>query len=407
MKSKLLRIIPLVLLFSTLQWSCANEIDVIGEWKEIPVVYGIFTTFPQGTTNYFRIEKAFLDPNTDAYEIAQRPDSLYYGGNDLEVILYERVNASGYPESFEPIDTLERVDVSTLNLPRDQGIFASSPNYIYVSTVNSPVTNADERYRYYKLVIHNKVSGKTFTQRCIGLKPGNFDNTEESFPDFKVINPARSKPVRWAHKDPISGDWIQDDVRFNWLRPYNGSIYDLSITIKYFEYEVDVNQPGEPEIPGTRVLKEIVWKPARNVVAEGFVENVERFGEYFYQFTEQNGGGVAQEINGSNFYNFLKTNLSEATGTNIRRCLNQTFDIRVDAAGPELSEYIRARNANQNLLGGLFPSDPFSNVEDGFGIFCHKLYVTKLDMNWDADVFEYMRFGEITQNLGFESVGCN
>jgi len=407
MKSILLRLLPLVLICSSLQWSCSNEIDVIGEWKEIPVVYGIFTTAPQGVINYFRIEKAFLDPNTDAFEIAQRPDSLYYGENEIEVLLYERVNASGYPDEFIVIDTLERVDAATLGFQREEGIFSGSPNYIYVSESNAPTTNADERYRYYKLVIHNNVSGRTFTQRCIGLKPGNFDNTEQAYPEFKVINPARSRPVRWAHRDPITDEWIQDDVRFNWLRPYNGTIYDLSIRIEYFEFEVDANQPNEPEIPGTRVLKEITWTPSRNLIAEGNVEKVERFDEFFYEFTEVNGGGVAQEINGANFYNFLKNNLSDITDTNVRRCLSQTFDIRVDAAGPELSEYIRARNSNQNLLGGLFPSDPFSNVEDGYGIFCHKLFVTKLDMNWDSDVFEYMRFGEITQGLGFRDVGCN
>lgn len=409
MKSNFVRFLPFIILCSMLQWGCDNEIDVIGEWKEIPIVYGVFTNFPQGTTNYYRIEKAFLDPTTDAFVVAQRPDSLYYGENEIEVILYERVVGPGYPDAFVAIDTLVRVDAATLGFQREEGVFAGSPNYIYVSDA---VSNSNDYFRYYQLVINNKVTGKTFTQNCMGIKPGNYDYTELSFPNFKVVNPSRSTLIRWVHISPTTGQWIFDDVTFTSFLPYPASIYDLSLIIGYFEFEVDPNQPGEPEIPGTRVYKELTWKPVRNAIGDGEVVKVERFGAYFYEFTnpttpQSDYETVRNELRGENFYNYLKNNLSDVSNTNIRRCMKLTYDIRIDCAGPELSEYITARNSNQNLIGGLFPADPFTNIEDGYGVFTNKLHATKLGMNWHADVFEYMRFGEVTQNLGFRSTGCN
>ena len=128
----------------------------------------------------------------------------------------------------------------------------------------------------------------------------------------------------------------------------------------------------------------------------------------FYSFTKDQGGSVAQELNGENFYNFLASNLSDVvtTGSNIRRCAIK-IDARVDAAGPELSEYIRARNANQNLIGGLFPADPFTNIEEGLGLFSYKFFITRRNYNIEAETFEYLNAGEITRNLGFRNYGCN
>ena len=89
MKLHTLRLSLLCLLTLVIGQSCNNDIDVIGEWKEIPVVYGVFGPQNPGQTaipEYFRIEKAFLDPSTDAFVIAQRPDSLYFGANEIATI---------------------------------------------------------------------------------------------------------------------------------------------------------------------------------------------------------------------------------------------------------------------------------------------------------------------------------
>lgn len=402
--SRLFRNFCAVLMLGTLAAACSNDVDVIGDWKEIPVVYGVFSPIPEDGVNYFRIEKAFLDPNTDAFVVAQRPDSLYYGPNDLEVIVYERTATSNYVA----LDTLERVDANTLGATRDSGIFARTPNYVYAMN-NAPTGNTLDHF--YKMVIKNLVNGKTFTQYCRGITMGEFNVADNTFSLFRFTLPAASRPIRWSHVDPASNNIIFDKVTFNWSQPTNAAIYDLTVVLRYAEFEVDVNATGEPEIPGTRQYKEVIWKAVRNSVAQGETRLTTPFqgqdeNDRFYYFIKTDGGSVAQELNGQNFYQNLAAQLSDVTGTNIRRCAIK-IDARIDAGGPELAEYIRARNANENLIGGLFPADPFSNIEEGFGIFSYKFHIYRRNYNIEDETFEYLSSGEITRDLGFKNYGCN
>jgi len=383
--------------------SCSNKVDVIGEWKEIPVVYAVFSPTPENGDNYFRIEKAFLDPDTDAFVVAQNPDSVYYRADELEVIVYERTATSAY----RILDTLERVDANTLGMVREEGIFDQSPNYVYVMT-ERPIGGSVDRF--YKMVIKNNYTGKIFTQYCKGIAMGDYNVTDNRYSLFSFTLPAQSRPIRWSHIDPGTNENVFDKVTFNWSQPANAAIYDLTVTLRYYEFQVDVNQTGEPELAGTRVEKQVSWKAVRNSQAQGEIRLTNPFNneERFYSFTKDQGGSVAQELNGENFYNFLASNLSDVVtnGSNIRRCAIK-IDARVDAAGPELSEYIRARNANQNLIGGLFPADPFSNIEEGLGLFSYKFFITRRNYNIEDETFEYLNAGEITRNLGFRSYGCN
>ena len=394
--------------------SCKNDVDVIGEWKEIPVVYAIFSplqdTFNGQPLNYFRIEKAFLDPNTDALQIAQRPDSLYYGINELEVVLYEKYVTGPY----RLIDTLQCVDAATLGVTRDPGIFATSPNYVYV--FNAPVF-ANDQDRYYKLVIKNNNSGKTYTQFCRGITIGNFSSSNSSYDNFSFTLPTTprvgqdNRPINWANRNPVStstNPWLLNPVTFNWSQPVNAAIYDLSLIFKYAEFQVDAN---EQEIPGTRVYKDITWKAARNRFPQGETRLTSPFqnDEKFYYFIKSPGGSVATDLFGENFFTFLASNLSDVRNTNIRRCAPQfdVIDARLDAAGPELAEYIRSNNTNQSLIGGLFPADPFSNIQDGFGVFSYKFYIYRRNYDIGAETYEYLYEGAITRNLGFTRSYCN
>jgi hypothetical protein len=395
--------------------SCKNDVDVIGEWKEIPVVYAVFSpiqdTFNGQPLNYFRIEKAFLDPNTSALQIAQRPDSLYYGVNDLEVVLYEKFVTE---TNYRRIDSLICVDAASLGVTRDSGIFASSPNYIYVFDGPVFMNNQD---RFYKLVINNKVNGKTYTQYCRGITAGNFSPSDGTFSNFSFTLPTAprvgqdNRPINWANRNPVTtspNPWLLNPVTFNWSQPTNAAIYDLSLIFKYAEFQVDAN---EQEIPGTRVNKEITWKAARNRFGQGETRLTSPFQneENFYYFIKSPGGSVATDLFGENFFTFLASNLSDVRNTNIRRCAPRfdAIDARIDAGGPELAEYIRANNSNQSLIGGLFPADPFTNIQDGFGVFSYKFHIYRRNYDVGDETFEYLYEGDITRNLGFSRSYCN
>lgn len=397
--------IILLLSATFLLTDCSNEVDVIGDWKEIPVVYAVFGPNPDLGANYFRIEKAFLDPKTDALVIAKRPDSIYYGVNELEVILFEKFRED---TSYRVIDTLEMVDANTIGITRDSGIFATTPNYVYKS--DAQIVGSD-RDRFYKLEIRNKTNGKVFTQFCRGLTMGFYNFGDNAYSCFNISTPSltntAARPINWCIRNPVTNNFEYQEVRFNWLQPKNAAIYDLTIVFKYFEFEVDVNQPGEPEIPNTRVTKELVWKAIKNNIQGGttLMDN-----DKFYLFTPENPVCNSllepQKIAGENFYTFLSSNLSDVSNSNIRRCVNR-IDLRVDAGGPEFAEMLRARNSNQNLIGGLFPSDPFSNIEDGIGIFTYKFHIRKNGYQIGAESIQFLNENESTRKLGFKSTVCN
>lgn len=332
--------------------ACSNDVDVIGEWKEIPIVYGILKT--QDTATYIRIEKAYLPPNTDATQVAQNPDSLYFGASDIDVKLYQ--NGTLFA-------TLNRVDGNLEGYPKDTGIFAQSPNILY-KTTRALSNNAT-----YRLEITSNRTGQVYKA------------TTETINNTSVLitTPSASRAVRWSFFD--NNAHVLNDVKFDWREPDNADIYDLSIDIHYDEYQVDAQ---EQELPNTRESKTLHWKPVTNYIPDGVVE---------------------RQINGEAFYNFIARELSDVTGTGLRRCA-RNMDVFVNMGGEDLALYIRAGAANQGLVGGLFPTAPYTNIENGYGIFSSTYKVSRLAVPFDQDVFLYLKEGDITNKLGFVSVGC-
>lgn len=406
MKRSFLYVVVASIFVSVFSISCSNEVEVIGEWKEIPIVYGVFNPRPiDGSlpTHYFRIEKAFLDPDTDAFLVAQRPDSLYYGENEVDVILYEY--SRGDACNLIVADTLVRVNaVDEGFADRDSGLFAAAPNILYKTT--KTFSNG----QHFQLKIKNNISGKEFSAYTRGIFGNGVDEPNQNYIDFSILSPSLSRALKFVYYSEDVSQWVfNDDIDVAWEEPNNGAIYDLSINFHYDEYEVDNNGA---EVPGSRVDKTITWNPVKNYVREGSVELSERctstnaIYNIFSSSSPNNFSTTRQSINGENFFAFLTTQLSDVSGTNTRRCAGY-IDLRVDCAGPELAEYIQARNDNQNLIGGLFPLDPFSNIEDGYGIFTTKLYVLKKDFVLDVEVLEYLNLPEgITGDLGFVETAC-
>ena len=101
--------------------SCANDIDLTSEWKDIPIVYGLISA--SDSINYIRVEKAFIDNDISALDLAQIPDSLYYDDITVQIKSLDSNN----PATFNFV----RVDGNLEGFVREEGIFANSPNYIY------------------------------------------------------------------------------------------------------------------------------------------------------------------------------------------------------------------------------------------------------------------------------------
>jgi hypothetical protein len=117
--------------------ACNDEIDLTADWKDIPVVYGLIDK--SDDTHYIRIEKVFVDPDRNALEVAEIPDSIYYASLTVELEKLstgQRVN-------------LVRVDGNDIGIPRDTGVFANSPNYLYTFDADDLLLEGQDEVRLH------------------------------------------------------------------------------------------------------------------------------------------------------------------------------------------------------------------------------------------------------------------
>ncbi|MGH1337512.1 MAG: hypothetical protein ACRBFS_15420 [Aureispira sp.] len=347
--------------------SCSNEVDVIGVWKDIPVVYGIMGRLD--SANYIRIERAYLPPNKSALDVAKDVDSLYFDPNELDVEIWMlRPNGDTLPWRFP----ITRVDLRDEGFTREEGIFQHEPAYAYKTR---DWTDSD-----ILLKLHHHKTGNTF-----------YAQTETVRSDQSLIlltptysrNPSR--PFTWRGVDP-SGDEVYNTVVIDVLTSF-ASIYDYKFRFHYDEYEVD----GQGvEVPGTRKDQSIVWRAVGD-------------------FIPSSGGQNKRTVNGESFYRFLGQNLSDVTGTNTRRCAG-ALEVFVVGGAASVRDYVLARKANEGFVGGLYPADPYSNIVGGLGFFATSDILERKDRPADPRMmdmsplsYEHLSTGEFTNMLGFES----
>ena len=365
LKKRRFNYLCLVCVLGLLTWtSCSSELNVIGEWKDIPVVYALLDPV-QDTPTYIRIERVYLPPSQSALEVAQIPDSIYYNPNDIEVLLYE-------DEIL--LDTLVWINLNAVGIDREPGIY-SSVNYAYSTTAAIQGSSA------YRLQINNKVTKKRFSATTQTMSPSN----------YILTSPSTSLPLKWVSYDTLNNTYTLRFIHCNWTIPNSSDnaekVYDLHLDIHYKEYEVDLNVTGEPEIPGTAVCKTLRWTPLSN-----------------YLKYEQ-GGLIRKTLNAESFYRFLARELAPVNSTNTRRCMVD-IDIEVVAGDVELAVYIAHRNSMDNLAAGLYPPSPFSNVNGGLGVFSNKRSTSKTGYALSEKSLEYLLLNEFTANLGFKQTQC-
>ncbi len=187
---------------------CNNDLNVIEDPKDIPIVYGFLSQ--SDSEQYIRVERAFVDATTSALVLANEVDSLYYD-NSLIVEILDEETGEIYP--------LERVDGNVEGFPRDEGAFAREPNYLYkIATSDITINDAHE----YTLQI-NRGEGfdlVTATTTIVGEAR------------FIIPNP-QSITAKLDFQTNMG-------TNFSWGSARNAVLYNLSVGINYVE-----RMPGE------------------------------------------------------------------------------------------------------------------------------------------------------------------
>lgn len=317
--------------------ACTTDFELEGEWKDIPIVYGFISRMD--TAHYIRVEKAFLEPGGNALEIAQNPDSLYYKNVSVQI---ERINSGA-------VFNLERVDGNLEGYPREDGIFATSPNYLYKIKASEIKLNNEEPIR---LIINRGDDKDLITAETVILS------------DMTTSSTSPPNPINMSY---------ERQIRFAWNADFSTRLFDVRLFIHIQESSLD-----DPNRFEERTLE---WILATNL-----------------RRSEDDTERVNIRIQGEEFYRFLASNLDNTTSQN-RFFLG--MDMQITGVGEELQEFLDIAGSNRGITS--FQSIPvYTNLSEGIGLFSSRTKVTRRDIGINAVSLDSLRNGIHTKDLNFQ-----
>jgi hypothetical protein len=266
--------------------SCDNDLDVLEEYTEIPVIYGLIN--PASTTFEIRVQKAFLGAG-NALLMAQETDSTYYNPSTISLYLEKLQFANSTP--FD-------VDTFTVNYNsiKNEGLFTDAGHYVFQLTNTRLNSNFIYRLRFV-----NNVTGKNVT----GIT--------------RIIEPLYQKTltattrVNLADDDPYT-------IRFNSSK--NGKVYGLIMRIRYSETK--------------KLTQAIVTKYLDFPL------------DYVTSRTLTGGEDMEFLINGKSVFQFLGLKIKKDT-TVTRRLQDFKSDFLFTAATDDFYNYIQINNPNNTV----------------------------------------------------------
>jgi len=287
--SKLGKLLIITLCFG----SCKNQIEIAAPWKETIAVYGLLD--PAAAVNYIRIEKAYLDPEGNAFKFANINDSIYPQGLTVKLIVRRNGN---FLDSIFPVLT----DGNAEGIKKDSGLFSSAPNYLYKITDkifdSRLINNGSEDYEYELIVKNNKTgyqcSAKTFTTGLLEpLAPVSSSTNQISISDkstgFLILGYREGRKVKtydmlirfWYTETRQSNPSQIDTLSFDW------PIFQNKPTTSLAGYEQKIS--SVPSYLFYEILKNKL-KPNADILRKGLYCDVEFYGagEDLYTYIQVN-----------------------------------------------------------------------------------------------------------------------
>jgi len=300
------KIFQLYLLFfvSGLMLSCETDFDVIGDYKEVAIVYGLLNQ--NDTIHYLRINKAFLgDGNALTY--AQVADSSSFGA-DIIVVLTEVTPAGAKKEIVFDTVTLSN---------KEAGEFYSPNQLFYFSKEKLNQENT------YELSIKNKKTLELVNAQT------------KLIHDFYLTKPSSgAKTISFKRS-------ITQTMKFSWSNGMNARRYQVKL---YFNYK-------ELTFSGDTLYRRVVW-PFTEVISD----------------KTDGSGTSETSYTHEEFYVVCNNNIpytDAATEETISKRYSSTVDIEVTAIGDEFNTYL---DANAPSTGVLIEKPTYSNITNGFGL---------------------------------------
>ncbi len=238
-------LLSLGLSFALVFSSCNNELDVLTDYTETMVVFGLLN--PTDTVQYIKVNKAFLGEN-DALVMSGFFDSSNYVNNELIVKLHKIVNGN--------ITQTVSLIKETL-VPKPVGVFSSPLQYLYKT--NLPILQDGSEY---KIDITNTVSGLSVTSKTKIVQ------------NFFITNPTSSQTVNFISPVPF---------KIKWTSTNEGRLYDVVLRINYKETYV-----ADPSQVAFKAIDMPLGNQRSTSLTGGEVMTIDFEGESFYRFAGNN-----------------------------------------------------------------------------------------------------------------------
>lgn len=320
----------------TLTTGCRQDFDITTDYVETPVVYGLLDA--SDSIHYVRIQRAFLDTNTSALQVATRFDSIYYP-DVLAVSIRDDSTGQLYP--------FERIEGDSVGLPKSPGIFNNDHNILYrLQAILNPS-------HAYTLQVDHLQQGWRLTSNTILVG------------EIASIVPDAQYVANWqGTTDELIG--------LAWKRTDNALVYDLQAYFDYWEYPNSA--PGDSilhTIPFTLLKASVA-----NLVAPDFIVTHTYATRAFFQ-------EIAAQI--------------PIDTTVVRKA--QQIRFTLSAGGEALGMWVANQQVQQGITAGNNLTT-YTNIEGGIGIFSSRSQES-FTSPIGRRMLDSLQYGQVTRHIGF------
>jgi hypothetical protein len=304
---KWLSLFILSLLFAT---SCDTDVDIIGNYQDITVVYGLLNQVD--SISYIKVNKAFLGEG-NVLLMAQEPDSSSYG-NNLDVKI-EEYDANLHLTKTFVFDTTTIYD-------KDSGTFYY-PRQVLYKYVTKNQLSLDATY---KLTIHNKSSGKDITSQTPLVS------------DFAIVKPLINNPSKPTITFPDNAS-LKD---IEWISAKNGRRYEVVMRFNYKEKFFD-----NPDTLFKHVNYFFLTQKSKSL---------------------EGGEDMLLQFANENFYKFLEATVpyDPDVEQQVDSRVSGTVDFIFSVAGDDFNTYLEVNEPSNSIVQD---RPAYTNVTNGIGIF--------------------------------------
>lgn len=330
--------------------SCNDKLKIAAPYKDITVVYGLLDM--GDTAHYIRIQKAFMDENKSAVDMAKIADSSFYSA------LTVRVKEIGPAGNVLNIIPLTRVDLAKEGYPKDTGAFFNAPNYAYKFLYTLNPANQ------YRVVIKNDATG---------------DIDSAVTPIIDNSDPSRLGVVEWRANSPIG---------FARVYQANG---------KFSESTYGINIPDN--VGMAQVILRFNWTDT-NISTRAATHRSADYSQFYQIGSDQTLTKLTQfNTLNKDIYDFLRDAVGGAPGAFQYRYFD-SCDMFVYVAGTEYKRY-NDLNANKGGLTADEIRPMYTNIKgtDVLGLFSTRTYARKLQIPIAGETKDSVLQNIITKDL--------